>query len=553
MNYDYNGNHNDGNHNGGNHNGFNGENEIAEAKENPAFADRERELEDREDMAGAPQAVTSASTPPEPEAPVLSVSDAPRLTNAPPWGAPAWATPVVETPARIETASEQPAAAEPDSDWREAEYREYSAPSQSAYTPGIPNGALYAPPRRDRRDTEDGERHTGERQPRRRGGGARFMRGLCLVLMCAVVGAASGLGSVHYGISSGILKPARAEVVLGSRPTDRQGAPVGDGIEIGAAPTAVPGTPLQGTEIYKLSMGQVVGVSTEVPAQGFMGQSSAVYGSGFIISEDGYILTNYHVVQYASNYGYDLSVSMRDGTSYKASVVGYEADNDVAVVKIDARELTPVTIGSSAGIQVGESVWAVGNPRQLDFTMTEGIVSALDREVLVDNNVSIEMFQISAAVNSGNSGGPVYNEYGEVLGIVSAKYASVGTEGLGFAIPIDDAMSIASDLITHGYVSGKAYLGITVQTMEERYAQLYNMTVGAVVMSVETGSCAEKAGIKQGDIITKLGKTPVTSEETLKAAKRDFKAGDATTVEVFRSGETLTLDITFDEQAASRD
>jgi serine protease Do len=439
--------------------------------------------------------------------------------------------PAMRTPERAEHAATE-------HDWREAEYREYSPTREQAYTPGIPNGPLYAPPRRERREMP---RPPRAERPRRGGG---FLRGLCLVLVCAVIGAASGLGAVWYGLSSGLVQLPRAQVVLG--------APVAQSPEDpDATPTPISGAgeTLSGTDIYRLAAAQVVSLSTTVPSQGFFGgnQSNTVYGSGFIISEDGYILTNYHVVQYAIDYGYELVVGMRDGTTYTASVVGGEQDNDVAVVKIDASWLSPVTVGSSAAVQVGEVVYAVGNPRRLDHTMTDGIISALDREVQVETNMSIAMFQISAAVNSGNSGGPVYNDRGEVIGIVSAKYASVGTEGLGFAIPIDDAMSIASDLIEYGYVSGKAYIGVTVQTVKAVDAEYYNLPMGAFVMSVEEGSCAEKAGIKQGDIITRLGQTPVSSTETLQTAKRDFKAGETTVVEVFRGGETVRLDITFDE------
>jgi serine protease Do len=456
---------------------------------------------------------------------------------------------VPDTPARDE--SERAEASAPERDWREAEYREYSVARESAYSPGIPNGSLYAPPRRTRNEAPKPAR--AERQ--RRGGG--FLRAVCLVLVCAVIGAASGIGAAWYGLSTGVVKLPRAEVVLGRPNADiTPSSQLSEDENQSTEPSSVsvPGGMLTGKEIYRLASNQVVSLSTEVPSQGFgfgfESQSNTVYGSGFVISEDGYILTNYHVVQYASDYGYELTVGMRDGTTYSAAVVGGEADSDVAVIKVDASLLSPVTIGSSAAMQVGENIYAVGNPRRLDHTMTDGIISALDREVQVENNVSIAMFQISAAVNSGNSGGPVYNERGEVIGIVSAKYASAGTEGLGFAIPIDDAMSIAKDLIEHGHVTGKVYLGVSVTSVDQDDAERYNAVVGAYVTYVEPGSCAEKAGIKQGDIITRLGKNPVTSVDDLMIAKRDFKAGETAVVEVFRGGGTVRLDITFDEAAA---
>jgi serine protease Do len=158
------------------------------------------------------------------------------------------------------------------------------------------------------------------------------------------------------------------------------------------------------------------------------------------------------------------------------------------------------------------------------------------------------MFQITAAVNSGNSGGPVYDSKGEVIGIVSAKYKDIGVEGLGFAIPINDAVQIAEQLITNGYVTGKAFLGIEAQTIDSATAEFYNVVEGAWVSSVEPGSCAEKAGMKQGDIIIKLGDMDVTSRDTLLLAKRKYKADDTTEMVVFRAGEMLTLTVTFDKE-----
>jgi serine protease Do len=200
-------------------------------------------------------------------------------------------------------------------------------------------------------------------------------------------------------------------------------------------------------------------------------------------------------------------------------------------------------------MQVGDTIYTVGNPLgELDYTMTSGIVSALDRVIQVDAATSINMFQIDAAVNSGNSGGPVYNSEGKVIGIVSAKYASAGVEGLGFAIPINDAVDIVSQLITNGYVAGKPSLGISVRDWSSAYAQYYGTPEGALVEAVEPGSAADKAGVRIGDIITKLGDTDVTSTETLLIAKKMFSAGDTTTIVVSRDGEELTLTITFDEE-----
>ena len=224
------------------------------------------------------------------------------------------------------------------------------------------------------------------------------------------------------------------------------------------------------------------------------------------------------------------------------------------MLKIEATGLNAVRFGNSDSISVGETVYAVGNPLgELDFSMSTGHVSALDRLITSDESgVPINMFQIDAAVNSGNSGGPVYNAAGEVIGIVTAKYASTGVEGLGFAIPINDAARIASDLITNGYVTGRAYMGILIKDTYNSYqGRIYssysNLPQGAYVDSVESGSSAEKAGIRADDIITALGDQKVASSSELTVALHSFSAGDTTTVTVYRDGGEITLTITFDE------
>ena len=310
------------------------------------------------------------------------------------------------------------------------------------------------------------------------------------------------------------------------------------------------GSELSATEIYQLACKQVVGISTTVTGYNMFGQltKNAVSGTGFILSEDGYILTNNHVVEGAR----DVTVKLYDGSEYAAEVVGTEGrDSDVAVLKIEASGLTPVTLGNSDAMEVGEKVYAVGNPLgELTYTMTSGIISALDREIATDRNVNVNMFQLDAAVNAGNSGGPVYDAYGRVLGIVTAKYQSTGIEGLGFAIPINDAVAIARELIDHGYVTGKAYFGIVVTNMSEADAQRYNSKAGVYVTSVNDGSCAEKAGMQQGDVILELGGKAVANTSELASVKKDYKAGDSCEVTVWRSGNTLKLTVTFDEEPA---
>ena len=310
---------------------------------------------------------------------------------------------------------------------------------------------------------------------------------------------------------------------------------------------------MTGAQVFDQAKQQVVGISTEVTYQNFFGMttSAAVSGSGFIISDDGYILTNYHVVETAYANDLDVTVMLYDGTEYTASIVGFDSSNDVALLKIEATNLMPVNMGNSDAITMGETVYAVGNPLgELAYSMSTGTVSGLDRVIATeDAPEGINMFQIDAAVNHGNSGGPVYNSLGEVIGIVTAKSGETDAEGLGFAIPINDAKSIADDLITKGYVTGKAYMGVRLdERYNSMYAQYYNMPLGAYVYSVDNGSAAEKAGLQAGDIITKMGDTEVSSYTELKSAVRTFSAGDTTEIVVFRAGESLTLTITFDEQ-----
>lgn len=302
-------------------------------------------------------------------------------------------------------------------------------------------------------------------------------------------------------------------------------------------------------DIYEMACEQVVGVTTEITTYNIFGQQAvAVSGTGFIITDDGYILTNYHVIEEAYEGGYDIAVLTHDGTEYAAEVVGVESENDLAVLKIDAVGLNAVTLGDSNEMKVGQTIYTVGNPLgELDYTMTTGIVSAMDRTIRTDSNTTVNMFQIDAAVNSGNSGGPIYNTYGQVIGIVTAKYSSTGVEGLGFGIPISDAHYIANELITNGYVSGKAYMGITVGTVSSSAAQYYNMVEGAMIQSVTEGGCADTAGLQVGDIITAVGETEITSQSELISAIRKYHAGDTAQLTVFRAQEYITLTIVFDE------
>ena len=378
----------------------------------------------------------------------------------------------------------------------------------------------------------------------------RFLKIACLCLVFALLGSLGGAALTGYRLNARITE---LEEAMDEQPTVVLGKEA-DSTAHAVSTESAASRPL--AQIYDMACQQVVGISTDVTYQNFFGQTStsAVSGSGFIISADGYILTNYHVIEYADKGGYEISVMLHDGTRYEAKIVGSEESNDIAVLKIEASGLTPVTLGDSDAIRVGDEVHAVGNPLgELEFSMTNGHVSALDRIITTESGGdAINMFQIDAPVNSGNSGGPVYNAAGEVIGIVTAKYESTGVEGLGFAIPINDAVRIAQDLITKGYVTGKAYLGVSIETQyNAMYAQYYSMPLGAYIADVEKGSCADRAGLQAGDIITRVGGTAVESYTDLRQALKGYKAGDTAELEIYRADRSITVTVVFDEAKPS--
>ena len=315
-------------------------------------------------------------------------------------------------------------------------------------------------------------------------------------------------------------------------------------------------------EVYAANVNSVVSIRTSATAgYNFYRQpvETASAGSGFVLSKDGYILTNYHVVKGAET----VTVTMYNGDEFPAQYIGGEEDYDIAVIKVEAENLQPVTLGDSATLNVGDHVLAIGNPLgELTFSMSGGMVSCVDRAINVDGT-PFNMIQTDTSINPGNSGGPLFNQYGEVVGIVSAKYSqsSNGTtvEGLGFAIPMNDVFSMVKDIMTNGYVSNRAYLGITPQTMTENWAAQYHydVTAGVFITYVEPDSAADKAGLKMGDVITKVDGTDIKSVEDLNLAKKKYSAGDSATLEVYRPDGTVTVEITWgaapkEDQAAQQ-
>ena len=305
------------------------------------------------------------------------------------------------------------------------------------------------------------------------------------------------------------------------------------------------------SEVYAANVNSTVGITTSVTTNfwGFQ-TTSAASGSGFILTADGYILTNFHVIESSSS----ISVTLYDGTSYDAVLVGYDESNDIAVLKIDASDLSPVVLGDSDNLNVGDDVIAIGNPLgELTFSLTAGAVSALDREITLSSGVMMNLIQTDCAINSGNSGGALFNLYGEVIGITNAKYSSSGTEAsidnIGFAIPINHIRSIVDSIIEKGYIS-KPYIGVSVGDVSEE-TMGYGLPAGAAVKSVVEDSPAEKAGIKVNDIITAVNGNEITGRSELSDTISSCAVGDKLTLTVYRQGETLSIDVTVGEQTKS--
>lgn len=368
-------------------------------------------------------------------------------------------------------------------------------------------------------------------------------RVVALLLSCAVISAACGFGGAilaQNGSSTGkttVQQSNRTATTVNVKKVDGQ-------------------TLMSPAEVYASTVNSVVSINCSAVSTNIFGQQteSASSGSGFIYTADGYIVTNQHVIANASS----INVTLYNGDTYPATLVGSDSDYDVAVLKIDAKDLPAVTLGNSTDVNVGDTVMAIGNPLgELTFSMSSGIVSCVNRAINVEGT-PFNMIQVDASINPGNSGGPLMNLYGEVVGIVSAKYSSYAdttVEGLGFAIPINDVQSIISDIMENGSVTDKAYMAITAGTMTQQMAAQYkiNATEGVFVYSVEDGGAGDKAGLKLGDVITKLNDTQITSMEDLSAAKKGFKAGDTVTLTVLRDGQEITTQLTFDAQPQTTD
>ncbi len=365
-----------------------------------------------------------------------------------------------------------------------------------------------------------------------------------LCLCCALLGGAVGAaltGAVHITAKTTIYHGEHEPVV----------------VTVSNVPSA---RELSPAEVYATNLEACVGitVSTTTNVFGYT-TTAAATGSGFVITEDGYIVTNHHVIEEATKgENVPITVSFQSGESYEAKLVGGEADNDVAVLKIDAQGLKPVVLGDSDKLVVGQTVYAIGNPLgELTFSLSRGVISALERRINTDGT-PISMLQIDAAVNSGNSGGPAFGPDGKVIGIVTAKYASGSYEGLGFCIPAEDAAEIASDLIAYGYVKGRASLGVACDDAYEVYAYYYRyygkrvdsmglLKEGVYIGEVLLTSPAAEAGLQKADYLVAVNGKAVADCAALSNALADAKPGDTWTLTVSHNGEMSEITLTLDE------
>ena len=379
-------------------------------------------------------------------------------------------------------------------------------------------------------------------EQKKKRGSRTALKMVALALVCSLLGGAVGASAVALGNAAvnGVTAALQqtTDVQVSSR----------EGVSLNLVSKEI-GEQLTPAEVYAKNVASTVGITTEIQTTNYWGYgySAQVAGSGFVFSDDGYILTNYHVVEGASS----STVTLYNDEQYPAELVGYDEDNDVAVLKIDAEGLVPVTIGDSDALNVGDSVLAIGNPLgELTFSLTSGVVSALERDVTLSSG-TMSLIQTDCAINSGNSGGALFNLYGEVVGITNAKYSSSGysseasIDNIAFAIPINRAMRIARSILENGYYS-KPYLGVMIQTVAADSET--GAPAGVRIASVNSGSPAEQGGLREGDIVTALGDRQLQTNSELVALVADSVPGEVLTLTVWRNGKTLTLDVTVGTQ-----
>ena len=425
---------------------------------------------------------------------------------------------------------------------------QYTAPQpepETAYTaPQTDNGAGGATPPVHPVQPQDAQ----PPKKKKKFNGKRVARSAVALVLAAAMGFAGGFVGAKFGGSGKV-------VIQQVAPSSTADSAPGSDSSITAASSS--GSSLTTEQVADLVSPSVVVITTEqvVYSQwSWYGQNQVESGagSGVIISSDGYILTCAHVVDGAST----ITVTIGD-KDYTAALVGEDTTSDIAVIKIDADGLTPATVGNSDSLKVGQSVMAVGNPLgELGGTVTGGMISALNRSVTIQGSSSVNtmsLIQMDASVSPGNSGGGLFNMNGELVGIVNAKSSSSDAEGLGFAIPINDAIKVAQELLENGYVTGRPYLGITylAVTDAQTASQLGVNAYGVYVVEVVKGGPAEKAGLQAGDRIVSVDGTEIASKDDLGTLMQKHAAGDTLSITIAREGQMQTVNVTLGEKTAS--
>ena len=425
------------------------------------------------------------------------------------------------------------------------QYNDPQAEPETAYTaPQTDNGAGGATPPVHPVQPQDAQ----PPKKKKKFNGKRVARSAVALVLAAAMGFAGGFVGAKFGGSGKV-------VIQQVAPSSTADSASGSDSSITAASSS--GSSLTTEQVADLVSPSVVVITTEqvVYSQwSWYGQNQVESGagSGVIISSDGYILTCAHVVDGAST----ITVTIGD-KDYTATLVGEDTTSDIAVIKIDADGLTPATVGNSDSLKVGQSVMAVGNPLgELGGTVTGGMISALNRSVTIQGSSSVNtmsLIQMDASVSPGNSGGGLFNMNGELVGIVNAKSSSSDAEGLGFAIPINDAIKVAQELLENGYVTGRPYLGITylAVTDAQTASQLGVNAYGVYVVEVVKGGPAEKAGLQAGDRIVSVDGTEIASKDDLGTLMQKHAAGDTLSITIARDGQMQTVNVTLSEKTAS--
>ena len=406
-------------------------------------------------------------------------------------------------------------------------------------------------------DWDDSVYGTGPMQPPKSRGGAVALMLILVIFLCGII---TVLGILNIRLFREIRQQERNELSISHTPEPTAPAvtepvlpasePYGasnpyDSMDLQQSPASVSNVPEEGAmslqDIYTRNIGSVVSIICN-------GAGSSSTGTGVILSRNGYIVTNAHVVEDSMS----VSVQLSDDRQFYADIVGADEISDLAVLHISAEDLIPAQFGDSGALRVGDTVVAIGDPLGVEFrgTYTNGIVSAINRDVDVDGR-TMTLIQTNAALNSGNSGGPLINCYGQVIGINTMKIGTFtrasGVEGLGFAIPSATVKEIVDQLVNQGYVSGRPTLGIRGEALDSLYQYYYGLPAGVYVTAVEYGSDAHKVGIEEGDLILSVGSTRVTSFDELRSAVLNFQVGDTVEVIVYRGGQQYRVELTLSE------